>query len=92
MEHRLKFNTEAEAENAQQLISTAMGLPKYATDTNGNNTTVIIDRYAQPEDVNGFWFITVTNEAQMLIDSGVLDGIEFEVIEIAEDEEGNLIL
>ena len=85
MEHRLKFNTESEAENAQQLIATAMGLPKYATDTNGNNTTVIIDRYAQPEEANGFWFIPVTDDAQMIIDNGVLDGIEFELIEIVED-------
>ena len=78
MEHRLTFNTEAEAENAQQLIATAMGLPKYATTPSGELTTVIIDRYANPEEFEGNWWITVTDEAQLLIEGGVLDGMETE--------------
>ena len=77
MEHRLTFNTAEEAETAQELISKAMGLPKYATTPSGELTTVIIDRYANPEEVDGKWQIPVTDAAQLLIDEGVLDGIEF---------------
>jgi len=81
MEHRLTLNTAEEAEAAQQLISKAMGLPKYATTPSGEFTTVIIDRYANPEEFEGKWQIPVTDEAQLLIDGGVLDGVEFDVIE-----------
>jgi hypothetical protein len=77
MEHSLIFTTEAEAENAQRLISKAMGLPKYATTPSGELTTVIIDRYATPEEIEGKWLIPVTEAAQLLIDNGVLDGIEY---------------
>tara|TARA_R110000803_G_C11960847_1_gene318683 strand:+ start:1283 stop:1534 length:252 start_codon:yes stop_codon:yes gene_type:complete len=77
MEHSLKFNTKDEAENAQQLIAIAMGLPKYATDTKGNNTTVIIDRYATPEEIEGKWLIPVIEAAQLLIENGVLDGVDY---------------
>lgn len=79
MEHRLTFNTAEEAETAQQLISKAMGLPKYATTPSGGLTTVIIDRYANPEEVNGKWQIPVTDEAQLLIDGGVLSEMDFEI-------------
>jgi hypothetical protein len=51
MEHRLTFNTAEEAETAQELISKAMGLPKYATTPSGELTKFIIDRYANPEEV-----------------------------------------
>ena len=78
MEHRLTFNTAEEAETAQQLIAIAMGLPKYAAKPSGKTTKVIIDRYANPEEVDGKWQIPVTAEAQLLIDGGVLDGIETE--------------
>jgi hypothetical protein len=61
MEHRLTFNTAEEAETAQQLISKAMGLPKYGTTPSGELTTVIIDRYANPEEVEGKWQIPVTD-------------------------------
>lgn len=86
MEHRLTFNTAEEAETAQQLISKAMGLPKYATTPSGEPTTVIIDRYANPKEVDGKWQIPVTNEAQLLIDAGVLDGIEFTEIDLTQEE------
>ena len=76
MEHRLTFNTAEEAETAQQLISKAMGLPKYATTPSGELTKFIIDRYANPEELDGNWWIPVTDEAQLLIDGGVLDGME----------------
>ena len=76
MEHRLKFNTAEEAETAQELISKAMGLPKYATTPSGELTKFIIDRYANPEKLDGNWLIPVTDEAQLLIDGGVLDGME----------------
>ena len=89
MEHSLTFNTAEEAESAQQLIATAMGLPKYATTPSGEPTTVIIDRYANPEEVDGKWQIPVTDEAQLLIDGGVLDGIEFTEIEITPEEPKN---
>lgn len=79
MEHRLTFNTEGEAETAQQLIAKAMGLPKYATTPSGELTRFIIDRYANPEEVDGKWQIPVTNEAQLLIDSGVLSDMDFEI-------------
>lgn len=79
MEHRLIFNTAEEAETAQQLIATAIGLPKYATTPSGEPTTVIIDRYANPEEVDGKWQIPVTNEAQLLIDGGVLSEMDFEI-------------
>lgn len=79
MEHRLTFNTEGEAETAQQLISKAMGLPKYATTPSGELTRVIIDRYANPEEVDGKWQIPVTDEAQLLIDGGVLSEMDFEI-------------
>ena len=78
MEHRLTFNTAEEAETAQQLIASAMGLPKYATTPSGALTTVIVDRYSNPVEVDGKWQIPVTDEAQLLIDGGVLDGIETE--------------
>lgn len=73
MEHSLTFNTAEEAENAQQLISKAMGLPKYATTPSGELTLVIIDRYAQPDLVGESWCIPVTDDAQVLIDEGCLD-------------------
>jgi hypothetical protein len=76
MEHRLTFNTAEEAETAQELISKAMGLPKYATTPSGELTKFIIDRYANPEEFEGNWWIPVTDEAQLLIDGGVLDGME----------------
>jgi hypothetical protein len=76
MEHRLTFNTAEEAETAQELISKAMGLPKYATTPSGELTKFIIDRYANPEELDGNWWIPVTDEAQLLIDEGVLDGME----------------
>jgi hypothetical protein len=80
MEHRLTFNTAEEAETAQQLIASAMGLPKYATTPSGALTTVIVDRYANIEEIDGNWVITVTAAAQLLIDEGVLDGVNFETI------------
>jgi hypothetical protein len=76
MEHRLTFNTAEEAETAQELISKAMGLPKYATTPSGELTKFIIDRYANPEEFEGNWWIPVTDAAQLLIDGGVLDGME----------------
>jgi len=76
MEHSLTFNTAEEAETAQQLIAKAMGLPKYATTPSGELTRFIIDRYANPEEVDGKWQIPVTDEAQLLIDGGVLSDME----------------
>jgi len=55
----LKFDTEAEAIEAEAAISKKMGLPKYGTRSDGSdNPRVIIERYAIPfQDENGKWCI-----------------------------------
>jgi len=81
----LIFETELQAELAQSLIATEMGLPKYGIRLDGTlNPKVIIDRYAIPciqED--GKWTIPADQEWQDLLTS---KGIAFEVIEINANE------
>jgi hypothetical protein len=59
----LKFDTEAEALEAERDISKKMGLPKFGKRSDGSdNTRVIIDKFAVPfEDEDGKWCIPDSN-------------------------------
>ncbi len=82
MDMTIQFTTQEAANAAVTVLSSALGLPKYGLKGDGTpNTDVIIDRYANPEEVDGKWQIPVTNEAQLLIDGGGLRNRDFEIEE-----------
>ncbi len=82
MDMTIQFTTQEAANAAVTVLSSALGIPKYGLKGDGTpNTDVIIDRYANPEEVDGKWQIPVTNEAQLLIDGGVLSDMDFEIEE-----------
>ena len=89
MGHSLKFNTEAEAIEAEAAISSLMGLPKYGTSLDGTvNLRVVIERFAIPKEEGGFWFIPIP-----YVDGWEEEltkrGIDFTEIEITPEEPTN---
>lgn len=87
MEHRIIFSSEADAMEAESIISNMMGLPKYAVRPNGSiNNKVIIDRFAIPVEHDGSWSIPVPE-----IDGWDSElkkfGIDHQVIETAKPTE-----